>query len=347
MPDAPPALRLFSVTPDLDGGRAGRRASAGFGASEQPIEHVAPDWRSERAGEQPETQAQNPDNGAAEELLGPVGVVIDAGGPAMSAGELLALRQKQRMANLSTRMGQQAAGSTVQPFAVSAREVDRQAADARRGADASSERGSVELPPLMIGPHSLRHAAAGGNAAAQFEVAARFAEGKGVKQDLEQAAKWYQRAATQGLASAQYRLAALHERGLGVPADLARAKVWYKRAAEQGSLKAMHNLAVLSAGNGDGGTADYATAGRWFAEAAARGLADSQYNLGILHENGLGVARDVGAAYKWVCSGRQKWGQGGRAASRSRQGDAWHRCSSGRRGGDCRLARPSGRPGRQ
>jgi len=157
---------------------------------------------------------------------------------------------------------------------------------------------AVELPPAMVGPLSLRHAAAKGDPKAQFEVAARFAEGKGVPQDFAQAAIWYQRAAGQGLATAQYRLGALYERGVGVPADTARARVWYKRAAEQGNLRAMHNLAVLSAGR-PGTSPDYPSAVQWFTEAANRGLADSQYNLGILHESGLGVPANNIEAYKW------------------------------------------------
>jgi localization factor PodJL len=156
----------------------------------------------------------------------------------------------------------------------------------------------VEMPSAHIGPLSLRHAAANGDPVAQFEVASRFAEAKGVPQDFAQAATWYQRAATQGLANAQYRLGALYERGLGVAADPARARVWYGRAAEQGNVRAMHNLAVFSAGR-PGTNPDYPSAVQWFTEAANHGLADSQYNLGILYESGLGVPASAVEAYKW------------------------------------------------
>ena len=108
----------------------------------------------------------------------------------------------------------------------------------------------LDLPPAAVGPLSLRLAAANGNSSAEFEVGARFAEGKGPSQDFKAAARWYQRSASRGFAQAQYRLGTLYERGLGVPADLARAGVWYRRAAEQGNITAMHNFAVLSAGSG-------------------------------------------------------------------------------------------------
>ncbi len=155
------------------------------------------------------------------------------------------------------------------------------------------------LPPATVGPYSLRLAAAQGNAAAQFEVAARIAGGKGTDKDLKDAAEWYQRSAASGFAMSQFRLGTMYERGTGVAKDLPRAKIWYGRAAEQGNIKAMHNLAVLIAGHG-GPTPDYATAVKWFSGAAAHGLADSQYNLAMLYENGLGVPKDAKQAYKWL-----------------------------------------------
>lgn len=157
---------------------------------------------------------------------------------------------------------------------------------------------SNELPPLSIGPNSLRTAAAKGEPSAEFEIGARFAEGRGVPQDLQQAVTWYQRAAAQGFAPAQYRLGSMFERGLGVKTDLAKARVWYQRAAEQGIVKAMHNLAVLTAGR-DAAMTDYATAGKWFRAASDYGLTDSQFNLAIMHDSGLGMERDAKQAFKW------------------------------------------------
>ena len=230
----------------------------------------------------------------------PMGMVIEQSPGALSPEEIMRLRQRQRMANLSTRLGQQQqaleTSSATGPGASGERDFGARGASTQ---DREDTVGSVlEMPPITIGPQSLRIAAAKGDASAQFDVAARFAEGKGVKQDFVQAAVWYQRAATQGLAAAQYRLATLYERGLGVTADAARARVWYKRAAEQGNVKAMHNMAVLSVGR-DTSTSDYETAVRWFTEAAEHGVTDSQYNLAVLLESGLGVPKDLTAAYRW------------------------------------------------
>ena len=172
------------------------------------------------------------------------------------------------------------------------------------GPAAEAARLGTALPPAAVGPNSLRVAAAGGDPSAAFEVGTRLAEGRGVTQDFEQAALWYQRAAARGFAPAQYRLATLLESGLGVSSDLSAARGWYLKAAEQGHAKAMHNAAVLSIG-GDRGQTDYVAAIDWFTKAAEHGIADSQYNLGVLYETGLGSPRDLKLAYQWFALAAQ------------------------------------------
>jgi localization factor PodJL len=169
------------------------------------------------------------------------------------------------------------------------------------GADAVRAPGSddktANLPPVTVGPYSLRVAAAKGDASAQFEVAVRLAEGLGMEPDLKQSFQWYQRSAMSGFPMAQFRLGTLYERGLGVKTDTARAQVWYGRAAEQGNVKAIHNLAVLHVSRAK---PDYTEAAKLFSQSAAYGLSDSQYNLAMLYESGLGVPRDLKEAYRWL-----------------------------------------------
>ena len=151
---------------------------------------------------------------------------------------------------------------------------------------------SDQLPAEIGGVH-LRSAATAGDAAAAYEVAVRFAEGRGVPANPQVAAHWYERAAAKGLAPAQFRYASLLEKGLGVKKDLAQARKLYLAAAEQGNAKAMHNLAVLYA-EGIDGKPDYASAAHWFRKAADAGISDSQYNLGVLYARGLGVETEPG-----------------------------------------------------
>ena len=54
---------------------------------------------------------------------------------------------------------------------------------------------------------------------AAYEVGMRFADGKGVAQNLDEAAKWYDRAAQAGVVPAVFRLGTFYEKGLGVKKD--------------------------------------------------------------------------------------------------------------------------------
>ncbi|HWI12459.1 MAG TPA: hypothetical protein VNU48_14090, partial [Burkholderiaceae bacterium] len=150
---------------------------------------------------------------------------------------------------------------------------------------------STERLPDAIGGPVLRAAALKGDASAAYEIGVRFAEGKGVAPNLDEAAKWYDRAAQAGVVPAVFRLGTFYEKGLSVKKDVDIARRYYVQAAERGNAKAMHNLAVLDA-DGGGKGANYKSASQWFRKAADRGVADSQYNLGILYARGIGVEQN-------------------------------------------------------
>ncbi|MGY4188578.1 TPR repeat protein [Bradyrhizobium sp. USDA 4459] len=156
---------------------------------------------------------------------------------------------------------------------------------------------SEKLPDGIAGP-ALRTAAMKGDATAAYEIGLRFAEGKGVAANYDEAAKWYDRAAQAGVVPATFRLGTLYEKGLGVKRDADIARRYYTQAAERGNAKAMHNLAVLDA-DGGGRGANYQSAAQWFRKAADRGVADSQFNLGILYARGIGVEQNLAESYKW------------------------------------------------
>lgn len=169
--------------------------------------------------------------------------------------------------------------------------------------DAMTEVSEEPVPePIVVpadaGPLPLREAAEAGDPKALFEIGGRYAEGRGTKANLAEAAKWYERAADAGFAPAQYRIGNFYEKGTGVARDVAKAKTWYQMAAEQGNASAMHNLAVLFAMGADG-TTDNDSAGRWFTKAAELGVKDSQFNLGILSAKGVGVPQNLEESYKW------------------------------------------------
>jgi localization factor PodJL len=148
----------------------------------------------------------------------------------------------------------------------------------------------------------IRSLAQQGDPSAQYELAVRYADGRGVARDAKAAAQWFEKAAAQGLAPAQYRLGSLYEKGVGVERDYARAKKNYQSAADAGNARAMHNLAVLLAEGGDGGKPDYPAASEWFRKAAELGVRDSQFNLAILHARGLGVSQSLTQSYLWFAA---------------------------------------------
>jgi localization factor PodJL len=167
----------------------------------------------------------------------------------------------------------------------------------------SGKLGQVQVPPTerlpdTIGGPVLRTAALRGDASAAYEIGMRYADGKGVPANFDEAAKWYDRAAQAGVVPAIFRLGTLYEKGLSVKKDIDIARRYYLQAAERGNAKAMHNLAVLDA-DGGGKGANYKSAAQWFRKAADRGVADSQFNLGILYARGIGVEQNLAESFKW------------------------------------------------
>ena len=152
------------------------------------------------------------------------------------------------------------------------------------------------LPPGVSQP--LRDAIASGWPGAQYELAQRLFEGRGVPENRKAAAEWFERAASAGLGPAQFRIGMLYEKGIGVARDRAAAMRWYLKAAESGNARAAHNLAVMYA-EPPNETPDYAEAARWFRKAGELGVRDSQFNLGVLYARGLGAPQDLAQSWLW------------------------------------------------
>ena len=73
-------------------------------------------------------------------------------------------------------------------------------------------------------------AAEAGQAEAQFDLGVLYAQGRGVRRDLTEAANWYRKSAEQGNAEAEFALGQLYSRGWGVPRDEADAIRWFQMA---------------------------------------------------------------------------------------------------------------------
>jgi len=94
-----------------------------------------------------------------------------------------------------------------------------------------------EIPdPPSVGPDrtGYRKAAERGDADAQNNLGASYANGNGVPQNYALAVKWYRRSAKQNNSMAQKNLGVCYFNGQGVPQDFVEAYKWYAVAAANG-----------------------------------------------------------------------------------------------------------------
>lgn len=142
----------------------------------------------------------------------------------------------------------------------------------------------------------LERAAGAGMAAAQYALALRLEEGKGVVQNYTLAVEWFARAAKQGHVAAQSRLGQYYHHGLGVEKNRATAIHWLEQAAAtasgQGQAQALFDLAAVLE-QGSDGTGDPVRAADLYRRAMELGHREAAVSLGVLYQNGSGVAQDL------------------------------------------------------
>lgn len=73
-----------------------------------------------------------------------------------------------------------------------------------------------------------------GNAEAQSNLGALYANGLGVQQDYKEAVKWFRKAADQGQPVAMYSLGMMYADGLGAEQNLGEAYFWFRLAQAYG-----------------------------------------------------------------------------------------------------------------
>ena len=122
-----------------------------------------------------------------------------------------------------------------------------------------------------ITPQDLFEAAENGNSEAQYIVGLIYNK----EESFSQAAEWYRKAAMQGHAKAQFNLANKYYEGNGVRQNFKEAFKWYQKAAEQGHSQAQFNLGCMY-GRGEGVKKDFAQANQWLYKAALQGNIDAQ-----------------------------------------------------------------------
>lgn len=80
---------------------------------------------------------------------------------------------------------------------------------------------------------------------AECQVGYFYAQGLGVKRDLDKALLWTRRAAEHGDRDGQFNLGCFYEEGTVLARDMEQAALWYQRAAHQGHAEAAERLRAL------------------------------------------------------------------------------------------------------
>ena len=103
-----------------------------------------------------------------------------------------------------------------------------------------------------------------------YETGLNYITGYDVKQDSQEALKWFRKAADKGNSDAQKSIGMIYERGEGVTQDYAEAMKWYQKAADKGNKHAQYQIGVMYE-KGKGVTKDPAEAMKWYQKAADQG----------------------------------------------------------------------------
>lgn len=88
-------------------------------------------------------------------------------------------------------------------------------------------------------------AAEQGHTTALYNLSIKYAYGKGVAQDIDEANRWLRKAAEAGYSDAQFSLGRKYANGDGVEKDTNEALKWLRKAAEDGNQEAKDLLATM------------------------------------------------------------------------------------------------------
>jgi TPR repeat protein len=136
------------------------------------------------------------------------------------------------------------------------------------------------------------------HAAAQYDLAAFYKEGRGVPKDEQKAVYWLGKAADAGLTNAELEYGIALYLGKGVKKDETAGFSMLRRAAEKGNPVAQNRLAHAFA-QGRGTKSDAVAAVKWHLLSRQSGVTD--FNLDKLHAAVTPEERTAAekAAYDW------------------------------------------------
>ena len=136
------------------------------------------------------------------------------------------------------------------------------------------------------------------NSYAQLYLGIIYENSYYVKENYNEAIKWYKLSVEQNNSYAQNNLGFMYINGLGVEKDYNEAIKWFKLSAKQNHSYAQNNLGFMYK-NSLGVEKDYNEAIKWYKLSAEQNNSFAQNNLGCLYEEGCGVEKDYRKAIKW------------------------------------------------
>jgi TPR repeat protein len=147
--------------------------------------------------------------------------------------------------------------------------------------------------------NQLMRNAKSGNAESQFEMAIRYMNGAGVKQDYAKAVRWLKLASAQDHHQAEFLLGTAYSTGRGLKVDRKEAVRLFTRAANAENARAQYQLGLAFA-NGRGVAKDMLWASRWYEKAARQKHTGALFSIGIMRAAGLDAIKDMEQAWVWL-----------------------------------------------
>jgi TPR repeat protein len=136
----------------------------------------------------------------------------------------------------------------------------------------------------------------------QIKLANDYFVGRGVVQNLQQSAYWFEKAAKSGDPQAQMQIGYFYDAGIGVSRNPELATHWYQLAASGGLATAKVNLGTLYYW-GNGVKKNEQLAVQLFREAGKQGSGLAACYLGVVYYSGAGVPQDKAAGEQWFVKG--------------------------------------------
>lgn len=154
---------------------------------------------------------------------------------------------------------------------------------------------------LLLGPtlllqgqnysSDLLMAARNGDVQAMVAIGADLFYGKGVKRDIDESFRWFQKAADAGSADGKAWVGSAYFFGHGVEQDQEKGRKLIQEAANENSPVGLEYLGVMHQ-SGSGVEQDYITAVHLLSSAASLGNLTALNRLGHMYLDGMGMPRD-------------------------------------------------------